>query len=189
MEDNLEVQDSLNTESDQDTTLENGSEESQEDVSKLRDYGKNQKIRAEKAEQELKALKSKLSETKESETPKNEKSDEPDYAKLAFLKSNQVEHPDDQKIVMDEAARLKLPLTDILGMEHIKAKLKDSKDQREAQSGMPKGKGRAGGNTQGDVDYWLANGKTPDELELAEKVINARMKQDSSQKMFSDELF
>lgn len=160
------------------------------DYNKARELATNQKIRAEKAERELKELKAKS----EKPTPKNDeprelKSDEPDYAKLAFLKSEGVINAEDQKIVQDEAKRLKLPLTEVLQMEHIKGKLKDAKDQRESQDGAPKGKGKSGGSNQTDVDYWLAKGETPTDLELAEKVINARMKKEESKGMFSDELW
>lgn len=114
---------------------------------------------------------------------------EPDYARLAFLEQRGLTNADDQKMVQDEATRLKLPLTDVLGMEHIVSKLKTSKDTREAQAGMPKGRGKAGGQSQNDVDYHLAKGTTPEDVELAEKVINARMKKESNSNKFSDELF
>ena len=116
-------------------------------------------------------------------------SNEPDYARLAYLETKGINHPDDQKLVQDEAERLKLPLTDVLGMEHIKNKLETSKDARAAQAGMPRGKGRSGGTTQHDVDYWLAKGETPQgDQELAEKVIDARIGKEKQNK-FSDELF
>ena len=130
-----EIQDS-NLEGGRDTNLDSefNADNSGGDIEKVKEYGRNQKIRAEKAEKEAKTLKAQLSKTKENETPKNEnkdeKSNEPDYARLAFLESRKVENPDDQKIVLDEAKRLNLPLTDILGMEHIKSRLKTNNDQR-----------------------------------------------------------
>lgn len=124
-----------------------------------------------------------------------EKSNEPDYAKLAFLKGEGITHPDDQKLVQDEANRLKLPLTDILQMGHIKSQLETVKDQREAQAGMPKGRGSPGGKTQGDVDYWIDKKKpdgtfeTPEDPELAGKVIEARIKKEKQTNQFSEELY
>lgn len=123
------------------------------------------------------------------EPPPVSQSNEPDYAKLAYLETKGIAHPDDQKIVQDEAQRLKLPLTDVLQMEHIKSKLEAAKSQREAQAGMPKGRGSSSGKTQQDVDYWLAKGETPDDLEMAEKVINARINKEKNTNMFSDELY
>lgn len=120
---------------------------------------------------------------------KESQSNEPDYAKLAFLEQRGVKHPDDIKLVQEEAERLKLPLTDVLGMEHIKTKLKGNEDTRESKAGMPKGRGKAGGATQQDVDYHLAKGTTPDDQELAEKVIDARIAKEESASKFSDELY
>ena len=128
-------------------------------------------------------------EVKPNETKKETKTDEPDYAKIAFLEQRGLTNIEDQKLVQDEAERLKMPLTDILGMEHIISKLKTAKDTREANDGMPKGRGKSGGQSQHDVDYHLAKGTTPDDLELAEKVINARIKQESVANKFSDELY
>jgi hypothetical protein len=128
-------------------------------------------------------------EEKKAEPEKPEKSNEPDYAKLAFLEQRGLTHPDDQKLVHDEAARLKLPLTDVLGMAHIKSQLETAKDQREALAGMPKGGGSASGKTQQDVDYWLAKGETPDDLELGAKVIAARIQKEKQASKFSDDLY
>ena len=126
--------------------------------------------------------------------PNFNKPSEPDYGRLAYLQSRGITHPDDQKIAQDEADRLKLPLTDVLEMEHIKAKLRTSTETREAQEGMPRGGNRSGGTTQHDVAHWVdkrgSDGQfeTPDDQELAEKVIDARMKKESSNK-FSDSLY
>jgi len=194
----MENQDALNLEGDQDTNLENEGSDNNEELVKTKEYAKNQKIRAEKAEQELKFLRSKIKETSETETPKNEEkkqSNEPDYAKLAFLETKGVSHPDDQKIVQDEANRLNLPLTDVLGMEHIKTKLKSAQLQREAEIGMPSGSGKSSGSAKNSVDYWIDRKKadgsydTPPDIALANQVIDARMKRDVEGNKFSDELF
>ncbi len=181
----LENQDSETPEEAQDSNLENESQEEQSEVEKLKEIARNQEIRAKKAEQELKALKKA---PKEKETPEKT-SNEPDYAKLAFLEQRGIKHPDDQKAVFEEAERLKLPITDVLGMEHLQTRLKNANDQREAQDGTPQGKGMAKGRTQGDVEYWLAKGETPDDLELANKVIDARMKKEEAGNKFSETLY
>jgi len=114
---------------------------------------------------------------------------EPDYAKLAFLETKGISNPDDQKFVQDEAVRLKMSLTDILGLDYVQSKLANAKDQREAQAGMPKGRGSPGNKSQQDVDYWLAKGETPDDLELANQVIEARIKKEEQKNKFSDVLY
>lgn len=183
----------LEPEGEQDPTPESEPDE----LAKVQKAYESQKVRAEKAEKAAKALEAKLASNKpmENDTPKNEKSNEPDYAKLAFLEGKGVTHPDDQKVIQDEANRLKLPLTDILGMEHIKAKLKVAKNQREAEEAMPDGSGKTGIASKNSVDYWVnktnkdGTFQTPDDQELAEKVIEARLKQHENKNKFSDILF
>jgi hypothetical protein len=121
---------------------------------------------------------------KEVEAPKE--SNEPDYARLAYLASQKVEHPDDQKLVMEEANRLKMPLTDVLNMEHVKAKLTASQQQRDAENGSPTGSGRKGGAGKGDVDYYLSHpDEVPPNLKLHNEVIDARIKRETENSMFS----
>ncbi len=190
-------------ENDDSSNVENDTEvEETEDVNALKEKltelsGKNKQLfeRAKKAEgfekKDGKWIRVEKSESKpelKSEPPPLPKSqsNEPDYAKLAFLEQRGLKHPDEQKWAMDESERLRLPLTDILSMEHAKVKLETMKTQREALEGMPKGKGKTGGASQTDVDYWLAKGETPEDLELAEKVIDARIKKDVSNRQFDD---
>lgn len=122
---------------------------------------------------------------KEVEAPQKE-SNEPDYARLAYLASQKVDHPDDQKLVMEEASRLKLALTDVLSMEHIKARLTANQNQRTAENGAPSGSGRKGGAGKGDVDYYLAHpDEVPSDLKLHNEVIDARIKRETENNMFS----
>lgn len=120
---------------------------------------------------------------KEAEAPQ---SNEPDYARLAYLASQKVDHPDDQKLVMEEAGRLKMPLTDVLNMEHIKARLTANQNQRTAENGSPTGSGRKGGAGKGDVDYYLQHpDEVPTDLKLHNEVIDARIKRETENSMFS----
>ena len=143
------------------------------------------KARAEKAdklESEVGSLKRDLKKVKKAlepeETPEGSRqSNEPDYSKIAFLNSIDVRHPDDQKVVIDEANRLKLPLTDVANMEHIKAKLSENLSKRDTQDGMPGKSGRTGGSATKDVQYYLDNPEeSPGDPDLHIKVIDARMK-------------
>jgi hypothetical protein len=123
---------------------------------------------------------------KDVEKAPQKESNEPDYAKLGYLNSVQVTHPDDQRAVIDEANRLKLPLTDVLQMEHMKARLQANDNQRTAENGSPSGSGRKGGAGKGDVDYYLANpDQVPTDLKLHNEVIDARIKRETDNNMFS----
>ena len=113
---------------------------------------------------------------------------EPDYGRLAYLHARGFNDGEDIKVINEEATRLKLPLNEVLEFEHIKSKLQTNKETREAKAGIPSGGNRAGGSVKGDVDYWLSKGGLPDDQELAEKVVDARMKQDSGKK-FADTMF
>jgi len=195
MTEEIENQDSI-PESAEVTTPQNESDDVVEKLTKAEEYGRNQKIRAEKAEKEYKTLKAKMG---ESETPKkeeqsNETNSSERIDKLT-LKSEGITHSDDVKIVLTEAKRLKLPVEEVAGMEHIKAKLKTAKEQREAESGMPTGSGKPSGTTKNSVEHWVdkknSDGSyaTPDDLELAEKVIDARIKKDNASNQFADGLY
>ena len=144
------------------------------------------KAEYEKLNQTLGSLKKEVKTyKKETEAPQKE-SNEPDYAKLGYLNSVQVTHPDDQRAVIDEANRLKLPLTDVLQMEHMKARLQANDNQRTAENGSPSGSGRKGGAGKGDVDYYLANpDQVPTDLKLHNEVIDARIKRETEGNMFS----
>ena len=150
--------------------------------------------RVKKAEGEKKILREQL---KKFQAPEKTvpQSSEPDYAKEAYLEGRGYTHPDDKKIIYEEANRLKLPLGDVLGMEHIKSKLSKQKDDRESGEGMPKGSGSGKGVTKNNVDYWIDRKKpdgtydTPADLDQAAKVIEARIKRETTGNKFSDDLF
>ena len=74
-------------------------------------------------------------------------------------------------------------------MDHVKTKLQKAHDQREAESGMPKGKGKAGGKHKGNLDYYLAKGEAPEDVELAKEYFEAKEKQEKNANMFSDILY
>jgi len=207
MENENENLDSLNGENENANSQNGESNEGQPDLDALKKANeelseKNKKLfeRAKKSEGDLKELKTKYPEKKPEENLEKSQSNEPDYAtKLAvkaYLKSEGITHPDDQKWIQDEASRLKMNPDEILIMEHVKSHMETSKTQREAMEGMPKGRGSAGvGKGQQDVDYWVdkkdkdGNYETPDDPELAEKIIDARMKKEEGGHKFSDELY
>jgi len=128
------------------------------------------------------------------ESKSEPKQPETDYGKLAYLNSKGIDNPDDQKIVTDEAKRLNLPIEKVLNEKHIQNQLKDVKNQREAEGGMPKDGGSSSGGNKGSVEYWQnkkdkdGNYITPDDTELANKVIDARLKSEEKGSMFSDDL-
>lgn len=175
---------------------------SEETTESIEDPGENDELG--KAQQAIVKLKRELKELKKSsgepegevkeEKPpiNNKKPDESDYSDLViktYLKSEGVEHPDDQKMVLEEARRLQMKPDQILQEGYMQARLKTAKDERDVQGAMPRGRGGSG-KTRQDVDYWVnrrdkdGRYETPDDPELAEKVINARMTKEEKAGMF-----
>jgi hypothetical protein len=150
----------------------------------------NQKIRAEKAEAELKKLKAEA----ETETPKKEnKSDDyNDRIDRLSLKSEGITNSDDQDLVLKEAKRLNLPVEEILKEDYMKSKLKTLATQRAAEDGLPDSSGKKGGGTKNSVDYWIdrknkdGGYENPTDMELAIKVVNARMERERRKQEFPD---
>lgn len=147
-------------------------------------------VKAIKQREKTKELKAELEKYKlKVEKITDKKANDLDYGKITFLEHRGIKNPDDQKMVQAEADRLKMPLNQIVEMEYMQERLRTSQDQREAMAGMPHGRGSASGMTKADVDYWLAKGETPDDQELAEKVIEARIKKHAQSNKFSDDLY
>ena len=177
-----DTEETFETEETEDTDTTEDAEETEEKVEKPKETLEQREARLAR---QLEQTRKKLGKDTEVEK-KSSTSNEPDYAKLGFLEAKGVQHPDDQKVVMDEAHRLKLPLTDVLQMEHIKSRLASNNDARVSQDGMPKGQGRKGGTSKGDVDYYLAHpDEVPPDLDLHNKVIDARLKKETNSNMFS----
>lgn len=153
------------------------------DVAKLQETNKQLFERAKKAEAEARELKAKVP-VAPTQSPQPNDVDRLDRLELA---ANDVKHPDDQKIVLDEARRLKLSVSELTSMEYMQSKLKANREAREARDGLPSGTRRGNGVGRNDVEYYLANpDKRPDSQELAEKVIAAKQAQQSSANRFSD---
>ena len=207
-EKNADVQESLNSEGEQNTNSESEpSKESNEELVKVKKNYEDQKVRAEKAEKENKELKAQLeSQTPkkrgDTETPKKEEqSNEPDYYKdltlRTYLKGEGVDNKEDQDWLLKESKEIKKPVEDLLSKPYYQSELKTRVTQREAEAGMPEGSGsgKGAGGAKNTVEYWLNKKNkdgtyvTPDDLKLAEKVINAREARDAEGNKFSDVLY
>ena len=157
------------------------------EAQKLREKAIGQRERTKTLNAKIKELETKVPKAEPENKPAQ--SNEPDYGKMAYLHARGLQNPDDTKYVTKEAERLKLPLHEVLEMEHVKHTLQVNKDSREAQDGMPGGGNRGSGVGLGTVDHWLVKGGLPNDQVLAEKVVNARMTQEKTGNKFSDEMF
>ena len=93
-------------------------------------------------------------------------------------------------MLLDEAERRQIPLTEALQEDYMQAKLRSNNETRLAQTAMPPGSKRSGGYTQHDVEYYIQNpDKRPEDHDLAVKVLNAKISQQKKESMFSDIMY
>jgi len=121
-----EDQDSKNLDEDQDSNLDNDTtDNSNEELTKAQEIAKNQRIRAEKAEKELKALKAQPAKT-ETETPKKEI----EGLSLRDVRALQDVHDDDVETITDWAKFKGITIAEAKKSPHIQTLLKTSQEER-----------------------------------------------------------
>lgn len=180
MTDELEAnQEALNPESEADTQNTDSADniDGAEELKKVQENYKSQKIRAEKAEQELKALKKTLGEKKEEATPT--KADNISWKDARIL---QDVHDDDVQEVIDFANYKGISIPDAKKHPVIQTLLREHAEERKSALAANTGGGRRG-VAQASDDAILSDfekGKVSDKDEdierLAEARLNARIK-------------
>jgi hypothetical protein len=137
----------------------------------------------------------KESEIKPATKPEPNQSGESDNAKtlkisqMALLTALGYKNQEQQDYIFKQVDKYKIDISEIVNDEFHQHKLKSIAENAEVKNGMPNGGGKGSGHAANSVDYWLARGETPDDQELAEKVIEARIKKEGNKKMFSDQLY
>ena len=182
-ENNEYINDDETQDSDVDTNENNEEQnpENEPDVKTLQAQKQHWKEKFEKLQNEVKESREKT------EPNKSNATDKFDYADLTvrtYLKTEGVDNKEDQDWLLAEAKELHKDPTELLAKKYYQEELKGRKDQREAESAVPDGKGRGSGKTQADPDYWISKGKLPKDQKLAEQVVNAKIKADDSNVMF-----
>lgn len=125
---------------------------------------------------------------KEAEAPQESNYDTDSV--LSRIERRGVMEKEDQDYILAEAKLLNRHPVDILNMPHVQAQLAANNNQRLAESGSPTGTGRKGGPGKGDVDYYLAHpDEVPPDLNLHNEVIDARIKREQENSMFSSTPF
>jgi hypothetical protein len=180
----------------QDETQDETQQENQQDSEETIDWqarAKDLEQKAIKQRENTKELKDKISKL-EAQVKPEEKPDEPDYTKAmveeTFLETKGVLLDKQKEFVKKEVKETKKPLGEVLKFKYVQEELANIKTQAEAEAGMPQGSGQTAGKSSKNVDYWLQKGGVPeDDLELADKVIEARLEKEKTKDMFSKEMF
>lgn len=190
---NDENVDEKSTQEDIDTSEENndGQNQTNEELQSAIAKKKHWREKYENAQKELEELKKTDSKKPKDEPSKGEsKSNEAQKAlensQKALLNSLGFQMNEQQEYILGEAERLQKDISEVVNDSYHQSKLKDIKDQKKLEDGMPKGRGSSGSNTKSDVDYYIKKGTMPKDQEMAAKVVNAKMKGDASNNKFED---
>jgi hypothetical protein len=170
MENENDVQDILNPEEEVSPEETKEAEPiSAEDLKKAKDYALNQKIRAEKAESELKKLKSQP--VKENETPKNEMS-------LKDIRALNKVHDDDVDFVVGWAKTHNIEISDAVKDKDVLFVLKGHEEERKTAEAANTAKQPRGSSTVSDeaVLEKAQKGEEVDPEKLAEAKFNQKLK-------------
>jgi hypothetical protein len=112
-----------------------------------------------------------------------------DYGQLAYLESKGITDAEDQKYLENLTKESGTELKDLLGKSWVQSELKERAGLRATAAATPSGTKRAGNQTNNDVDFWLQKGtlppNTPENRELRTKVVNARLKAETSGNNFT----
>lgn len=143
-----------------------------------------------KAKYEEEAGRRKRLETKltKSDTPKKapSTSDEFDYGQEAYLIANNIKDQTGQELVRKVMNETGKSLKEVVNSKYFQLELKEMQELEATKNAIPSSKNRSAQSSQSTVDYWLAKGELPpaSERELRTKVVNARIKRESTQNIF-----
>lgn len=131
----------------------------------------------------------KATEKKTTEAPAAKPADKKgfDYAEKAYLKSSGIA-PDEFALVDEIMAATGKSLDDVLEAKYFQQELKDRRDAKASKDAIPSGTKRSTSSTRDSVEYWIAKGELPpaDQVDLRRKVVNAKIKNETSKSQFSD---
>ena len=143
--------------------------------------------RAKELEGRLKRAETKLKKSSDSPAPsKPSTPGEFDYSQKAFLAVNDVKSAKELELAKEFMANTGKSLDDVVTNKYFLQELKELKDLEATAAATPSGSKRTGQSAQDSVEYWLAKGEMPPQgmTELRRAYVNAKMKKESSEKMF-----
>jgi len=149
-------------------------EDSNDEVSKAQEYARNQKIRAERAEKELKELKNKFSSKEETPAPSKNTGD---FSQMDFMALIKADVPEDDISEVADYAKLKgISISEALKSSVVKTILSERNEERKTAQATSTGPARKGA-TRPNGDTLIANaqrGQMPDSDADLDALIRAR---------------
>ena len=104
-----------------------------------------------------------------------------------FLKASGIV-PKEYDFVQEYVQESGIPVDELVEKRWFQLELKDFRDSSAVSDATPRGTRRSGQVTRDSVEYWIAKQQLPpaDQRDLRAKVVNARIKAESSASQFSD---
>lgn len=164
-----------------------------EEFDKIKIYGENQKIRAEKAERRLKELEAKKNEPEAKKS--NDLNYERELAEETYLEQKGFSLKEQKEFLQKECQQTDKTLKEVLKYKYVQEELRNIKDQIEAEKGMPAGGGKPASSNKNSIDHWIDK-KNKDgsyalsgDLEFDGKLIDERINREKKNQMFDKEFF
>lgn len=122
------------------------------------------------------------------EESQTQKTNELDYGQKAFLLANGIKGTDEINLVKTVMQNTGKSLDDVLESKYFMAEIKELREIKSSEEAMPQGSKKSGASSKDTVEYWIAKGELPPstDRELRQKVVNARIKSESTSRMFTD---
>lgn len=150
------------------------------------------KIRLERMQEQHRAKHPELYQDNEGDKKgkKGKKSEELGYGEKAFLVANGIKGTEETALVKKIMDSTGNSMETVLESKYFQAELKELRDAKAAADATPGKSGRQGNSASNTVEYWMAKGElppnTPENRELRQKVVNARLAAERAKSEFTD---
>lgn len=112
-----------------------------------------------------------------------------DRVDKAILRVEKITAEHEIELVQDIMKETGKDLETVLESKYFQHELKALREAQATKDATPTGTKRTGQSPRNEVDYWVAKGEMPpaDNFKLRADYVNAKMRQQESKKMFSDD--
>lgn len=135
---------------------------------------------------QLEQTRKKLGRTTEKQEPTQTSQPSNDLGEKAYLIANGIKTPEEISLAKKLAKETGKDIESLLATTYFQTELKDFRDKKATTDAIPSGNKRANNSSVDTVEYWIAKGELPpaSEVELRQKVVNARMKKEETKGQF-----